>query len=223
MTIKYRVYPFITPTDKVKDLGVILDRYWKFDEHIESIIAKTNKTLGFIKRTAVNFTSIDTISYLFKTLVTPVLTYASVVWTPYTQEKIDRLNSVVKKFLRFAAYKNGTPMNYWDHDYRQISIMCNIHKIESLHKYFDLSFMIDSLRSGTSSSDFGTCLNTREPNYLLRYFRPLHEQISRKDYIYHSPVHRLTRLWNSLPEATRTNFLQQPIKEEIKANTLEFF
>ena len=77
--------------------------------------------------------------------------------------------------------------------------------------------MTDSLRSGTNSSDFVTHLTTRESNYLLRVvvFRPLHEEISRKDYIYHSPVNRLTRLWNSLPEATRTNFLQQPIKETI--------
>ena len=63
----------IRQVNAVRDLGVILDAKWTFDKHLDSIIAKSYKTLGFIKRLTFGFSSVETIVYLFRALVMPGL------------------------------------------------------------------------------------------------------------------------------------------------------
>ena len=88
----------INEVDSIRDLGVILDKDWSFDNHIKNVLSKSSKCLGFIKRLAFNFNSLDTISYLFKALVLPTLTYSSLIWAPFTQNRFEELNGIVKNF-----------------------------------------------------------------------------------------------------------------------------
>ena len=41
--------------DSFKDLGVIFDSKMKFDEHIDHVINKANRMLGFVMRTGAEF------------------------------------------------------------------------------------------------------------------------------------------------------------------------
>ena len=113
--------------DRVRDLGVILDRQWNFNHHLNMVISKAKKSLGFIKRITSHFSSVDVIGYLFKSLVLPYFTYASVIWSPYTQSKFDRLNGIIKKFLRYLSFKPGAPMSFDDHNYGSISERSGIY------------------------------------------------------------------------------------------------
>ena len=60
------------------DLGVILDSRWSFDERIRQIVGRCNKTLGFIKRITFKFISAQVIVHLYKFLILPILTFASI-------------------------------------------------------------------------------------------------------------------------------------------------
>ena len=55
--------------NEFKDLGVIFDHTLKFDKHIDYIVAKANRMLGFIMRTASEFRNPQTIRTLYMTLV----------------------------------------------------------------------------------------------------------------------------------------------------------
>ena len=63
----------------------------------------------------------------------------------------------------------------------------------------------------------------REMNYFLRYYRPLKEGTQKSDYIFYSPLHRLRRAWNLLPESCRSSLMQDPTKSAVKILTLEHF
>ncbi|XP_058828267.1 uncharacterized protein LOC131688131 [Topomyia yanbarensis] len=86
----------------VKDLGVILDSKLTFRDHVSYVTSKASRTLGFIFRTAKNFRNVHCLKSLYCSLVRSILEYASVVWAPFYQNSISRIESVQRKFLRFA-------------------------------------------------------------------------------------------------------------------------
>ena len=86
------------PIEKVeseKDLGVIIDKDLKFSEHINSKIKTANRNLGLIFRT---FTYLDKEMFLnlFKSVVCPILEYASTVWSPVCKKDKIAIENVQK-------------------------------------------------------------------------------------------------------------------------------
>jgi len=67
----------------VKDLGIYLTPTLSFDHHINTIIGRALKILGFVKRNTANFTSSSCLRILYFSLVRSVLEYGVVIWHPY--------------------------------------------------------------------------------------------------------------------------------------------
>ena len=169
----------------VRDLGVLLDEEWTFNNHIDHVIAVTSKMVGFIKRATYCFNSGDCLSYLYKSLVLPHFTYCSIIWQPFTRTNYERLNSITRNFLRYTAYKMGCPMSFDDHSYETVSSKLNIYTIESYHQVCDLLFAYSAIcSSGTNDNQFHFDMRTRA--YDLRYSRPLLESQSRSNLLYYS-------------------------------------
>ncbi|XP_055614779.1 uncharacterized protein LOC129761101 [Toxorhynchites rutilus septentrionalis] len=80
----------------IKDLGVMLDSKLTFRDHVSYIIAKASRTLGFIFRVTKRFKDVHC------SLVRSILEYACVVWSPYYQNSVHRIESIQRKFIRFA-------------------------------------------------------------------------------------------------------------------------
>ena len=88
--------------DSAKYLGVTLTKDLTWETHINSIIQKANKTLGFLRRNLkISSTKIKETAY--KTFVRPILEYACTVWDPHTQTNIDRLEAVQRRAARFVV------------------------------------------------------------------------------------------------------------------------
>lgn len=86
----------------IKDLGVMVDYKLTFNDHISYIVSKASKSLGFIFRVAKHFSDIHCLKSLYCSLVRSVLEYAAIVWAPFYQNSIQRIESIQRKFLRFA-------------------------------------------------------------------------------------------------------------------------
>ena len=65
----------ITRVDEIKDLGIILDTNLNYENHINYIVSKASKTVGFIYRFSTDFRNCQTLLTLYKTLVLPLFTY----------------------------------------------------------------------------------------------------------------------------------------------------
>lgn len=84
-----------------------------FDIHIDALVKKAFRTLGFVIRTARNFRSIDSILCLYFSLVRSQLEYGSVIWSPYYRTHVERLERIQKRFTRFIFRKFYIPyINY---------------------------------------------------------------------------------------------------------------
>ena len=88
-------------TQVQKDLGVVFDEKFTFRKHLDNVLAKASKKLGFILRSTSDFKHPVSLISLFKSLFLPILTYASSIWSPNTCYEYNYLERIVRKDLRF--------------------------------------------------------------------------------------------------------------------------
>jgi hypothetical protein len=99
-----RVYHSRTITcsrTSAKYLGVTITDKVNWSQHIDSIKNKANRTLGFLRRN-LKISSISIKEQAYKTLVRPLVEYASPVWDPHHQTDIRKLECVQRRAARFV-------------------------------------------------------------------------------------------------------------------------
>ena len=73
-----------------KDLGIIFTDKFKFKDHMDAVINKANRHLGIIAR-VFKYKNPQTIAPLYKSFVRPLLEHNSIIWSPYTNTYIHKL------------------------------------------------------------------------------------------------------------------------------------
>ncbi len=91
----------LTKVNEEKELGVLLASSMTFSKHCAKSAAKANSMVGLIKTT---FTSVNTsvLTTLYKTMVRPIMEYASCIWSPYLIKDINLLENVQKRATRIC-------------------------------------------------------------------------------------------------------------------------
>lgn len=107
----------------IRDLGVLFDYRCLFDQHIYQCKQKALMMLGFIKNTF-DFTDLNVLRILYFSLVRSHLEYCCIIWSPFFQIYIAKIESVQRKFLRYIAFKLSIPTT--DIIYSEIETLLNI-------------------------------------------------------------------------------------------------
>ena len=90
---------------EVRDLGVKLDYQLLFSPHVDVIVAKAYKMLGFIFRQGKDFKNYNTLILLYNSLVRSLLEYSSIVWNPQYSIHSDAIERIQDKFVRRMKFK----------------------------------------------------------------------------------------------------------------------
>lgn len=88
-----------------KDLGVTFDTKMSFVYHINDVVNKCYKSLGFIIRNTREFTNTDLIKLLFFAFVRSSLEYGAIVWSPHYNLHIRHLESVQRRLLKYLSFR----------------------------------------------------------------------------------------------------------------------
>jgi len=88
-----------------KYLGVNIQDDLKWGAHINTIVNKANKTLGFIRRN-LRIGSKKTKETAYKALVRPTLEYAAAVWDPYTASETQAIEKVQRRAARWVSNRH---------------------------------------------------------------------------------------------------------------------
>jgi hypothetical protein len=91
--------------NSVRDLGIFLDRKLRFHVHIDHIVTKGYRMLGFVLRNAKELKRSSTKILLYKSLVRSGLEYCSQVWSPHYEVHIKRIERIQKRFMWHLSYQ----------------------------------------------------------------------------------------------------------------------
>ena len=100
-------------TATYKYLGVVINHNLTWSDHVNSVVSKANRTLGFIWHTA-GGTSPTALMSLYRSLVLPILEYGLPAWCPYTTTLSAKLERVQRRATRMFLRQQRGAMSYED-------------------------------------------------------------------------------------------------------------
>ncbi|CAK1593267.1 unnamed protein product [Parnassius mnemosyne] len=100
--------------NEIRDLGITIDNKLLYDQHIEQIVNKAYKALGFIIRSCSSFRNLKSIKILYCSLVRSNLEYASQIWNPQYNIYVNKIESIQKRFIRYVCSKFRIPKENYE-------------------------------------------------------------------------------------------------------------
>ncbi|KAH9633361.1 hypothetical protein HF086_004075 [Spodoptera exigua] len=174
-----------------------MDNNMNFRSHIDCIVTKSARLLGFLKRSSRGFKLVRTKIILYNALVRSHLEFASVVWNPFYAVQSQRVESIQRAFTKHLAYTTG-----------QISPRCpyeqrmECFKMDSLHDrrlMHDLTFLFKLLNNKLDCMKLVESVGLKVPYNIPRH--PItnlyHTPTTRTNIGVNSPLVRLSREMNS--------------------------
>ncbi|XP_058449397.1 uncharacterized protein LOC131429340 [Malaya genurostris] len=198
---RYTIFgEFLERVSIVRDLGVVLDSQLSFRDHYSHIIAQANRNLGFIFKIAKEFSDPYCLRSLYFTLVRSVLEASSVIWCPYADVWINRIESIQAKFLRYALrslpWRNPTELPpYTDR--------CRLLGMDTLSKRRNISravFIGKLLMGQIDAPNILSQVNINVPPRTLRSRNFLRLDYQRTDYGQNEPIRGMCNSFNSAYE-----------------------
>ena len=175
------------------DLGVTLTSDLRWRDHIVSVIAKSYKVLGLLRRVFSSVHSPQAKKVLYLSLVRSKLLYCSPIWRPHLLTDIKALENVQRRASRFIVHNSIL-------NYRHCLLNLHLLPLMMVLEIYDILFFIKSLKEPTDYFDISRYVSfcsgqTRLSSHRkLRHAPPTSNNSSRNFYF-----NRLPRLWNSLP------------------------
>lgn len=200
-------YTILTSTlkreTKIRDLGIIYNNRFNFEDHIQMVVSSSRKKLGILKYSSKTFKNTQTLISLYKSLIQPILLFGSIIWSPQYRESIYRLQKVQNNFLRHLAFKDGNPMDRFSHNYTAIIEKFKLPNIEAQHKYNDILFIHKCIHSDYLQEMDAKIFTLRSMPYPSRRHFILDEIPTRSNEISFSTTYRLRSTWNNLNDNLR--------------------
>uniref|UniRef100_A0A0K8WLI3 RNA-directed DNA polymerase from mobile element jockey n=1 Tax=Bactrocera latifrons TaxID=174628 RepID=A0A0K8WLI3_BACLA len=186
----------ISEVEDIKDLGIIIDSKLTFTKHISKITLQAHKMLGFITRTCRDFADPRSLLNLYYSLVQPILEYGSVVWSPYTDTLISRVEKVQRKMCKTLIYHRAQPTR--NISMEEICCQYKINSLKSRRQIADLAFFYKVVNGLIDAPEINSSFEFAPVNLTLRRNRLLKITKSTKNYVVNGPLNRIANLVNSL-------------------------
>ena len=172
-------------------LGVTIGHNLSWKPHIETTAKKANNSLSFSRR---NLTSCqqDIKAQSYKSLVRPILEYASTVWDPHTATDINQLEAVQRRAARFVKgdYKTTSSASQMINQLNWSTLQHRRSNAKLVMVYRIAHALID-----IPTSKYFHRLTLGGHGYGHRFHLPY----CRTDVLKHAFFPSAIRLWNQLP------------------------
>lgn len=190
ITYEYKLNTnIVTRVSTVRDLGITFDRKLKFDEHIDGVVRRAYRMLGFIKRSTVHFTNPAAITSLYMAYVLSTLMYSSTVWNPQYSVYIERLEAVQKRFVKYLCFKFGKVYT----DYVSACDMWGILTLRQRRYCSDAMFLFKLVNGVCDAASLLSRVDLHVPPRRLRYDFLFYAPSARTSAYRNSPVLRMER------------------------------
>jgi hypothetical protein len=197
-----------------KDLGILVDSKLKFDSHINNIVNKANRLVGLIRR-SFNFLDAKNFSLIFKAIVRPTLEYGQVVWSPYQEGLINKIENIQRRATKMLPGLKKL-------DYEERLKILNLPTLESRRKRGDLietfKFIKGHYNISTTLLELNTESVTRGHKYKIKHN---YAKLNTRKFFF---TNRVAKSWNNLPaevvEADSINCFKNRLDRHWKENSV---
>ena len=134
--------------ESTKYLGVTIQHDLKWDIHIDNIVKKANQTFGILRRN-LKIGSVQTKELAYKSLVRPLVEYASTIWDPSEKKHITKIEAVQRRAARFVLHRHKNTSSVGDmlqqlkwpllEDRRKCARLTMMYKIQNNYVKVDAS------------------------------------------------------------------------------------
>lgn len=183
-----------------KDLGVTFDYQLSFKDHLQSISKSGLQNLGFIMRNSHDFSDVNTLFILFNALVRPKIEYASAVWSPHYDVHINTLESLLRKFLKFLAFKLDHQYPHIGIDQGQLLARFNCVSMARRRDMQGVLFLFKLLNGLIDSSDILQKIYFRASTASTRSTSLFYFPSARTNVLMFSPLYRMCRSYEEVEE-----------------------
>lgn len=187
----------LTRVDSIRDLGVVFHQSLNFNLHIESIVCRAYRMAGFIRRQCAEFNSVAPLIHLFQSLVRPVLEYCSVIWSPFYEVHIKRLEDVQRKFVNFLLFKLNIDKELYS--YTDRLQLLGMVSLEARRRFDSVKCGYRIINGHVDCSELISYFAFRVPTFNSRCKDLFSVEYHRTNYGMHGPVISMCRAINSLP------------------------
>jgi hypothetical protein len=181
---------------QIRDLGVTFCSDLSFRSHIEDIVGRAMRTMGFLLRLGSDLRSLDSFRALYISLVRPQLEYCTVVWSPHYAVYDEMLERVQRKFFGFLNYRMGRTRA--ERDYHELMHRFCLFPLSDRRKLSDVVFLYRLLNGGIDCNELLGRVAFNIPIRNTRQAVLFHEIRASTNYLFGSPVPRMHRLANEL-------------------------
>ena len=179
--------------DTAKYLGVHLHKKLSWNDHINQISKKANSTRAFLQRNIKSCPQKVKVLCYFA-LLRPLMEYASIIWDPFTQANVLKLEMVQRRYARFVC-----------NDYRRTSsVTTMLDKLQwpSLQERRAQAKVVMIYCINNSLVSIPQAVLTPSPSLSQRgHDQKLQVPYARTQVLQRSFFPDAIRLWNSLPQA----------------------
>ena len=188
----------------IKDLGIYVSNNLKWSSHINYVCRNASFSSYQIMK-CFKTKSLFTLIKLYKTYVRPKLEFNSSVWSPWLSKDINQVESIQKKFTKFAFNRCNVPF----HSYSDRLIKINLKTLEHRRLIYDMILLYKIVNNlcFIKFSDYFSFTNCRY-NLRRNSLQIQHNysfKIKLQSGLWHNSFFvRVVKVWNSLPDQVVT-------------------
>lgn len=200
----------------VKDLGILLDYRLTFKDHIAYVVSKASSQLGFLFRFTKNFKDVYCVKTLYCSIVRSILEYASVVWAPYYENDISRIETVQRKFIRFALRNLPWRDPIILPSYESRCRLINLELLTARRNVAKVCFIGNLIQSHIDCPELLNLVNINSQRRNLRSHYFLNIRPARTNYGFNEPISNMCRVFNLCYHVFDFNISQERNKRNFK-------
>ena len=193
---------FLQHTDKIVDLGVIIDSKLSTRDHVVKTASKAHTVLGMIKR-AVWYDSPDSVKrQLYLSHVRSALEYCSPVWSPYLVTELSSLEKVQRRATTFILN------DFSDIFYKDRCIKLSLLPLSYCREIHDLCLFLFNCIHGKVNCNFlnfNNLVDTSTGRRSVQKGTLLKRPRVKTTIFYISYFNRIVKTWNILPDSIRAS------------------
>lgn len=211
----------IARTERIRDLGIHHDSKLLFDAHVDAIVKKASKSLGFIMRLSKCFTEAKTLKILYCTFVRNNLEYASQIWNPRYFKYVDRIENIQKRFIKYLCFHQKIP--YQSSQYLQLCKKFHLLPLVKRRDIADYIFILKIIQNLIDSPELLYKINFNVPFKSSRFHPPLQIPLAATNYRQNSLMIRASRSFNNLSKQHDFDPFMTNINVARRLLSLDFF